>query len=285
MCTWPDRLRGRPLSAAAAALATSVIACGAGANPSAPAGGGPFFTSGDVRLAYALDLPPGRGPFPAVVAGHGSGRITRQQMEWLAGRWTAMGFAVLRFDKRGVGESTGTYVNVGTQGSPTVFPQLAADIAAGVRFLRERPEIDRRRVGLVGNSQAGWILPHAARDLGDVAFMVLLAGPVCTVEEEMQYSQLAEGTDRLLDEVYRLLPPPSGPQGYDPIPALRAIETPALWLLGEDDRSIPVRTTVANLKGLAAAGKPFEWRVYPGLGHSLGPAIWGDIGQWVQRFR
>ena len=161
MCSWLEPFRGRALSAVAATLAFGVVACGAGANPSATAGGGTFFTSGDVRLAYALDLPPGRGPFPAVVAGHGSGRTTRQQMAWLAGRWTAMGFAVLRFDKRGVGESSGTYVNVGTQGSPTVFPQLAADIAAGVRFLRERPDIDRRRVGLVGNSQAGWILPLA----------------------------------------------------------------------------------------------------------------------------
>jgi hypothetical protein len=196
-----------------------------------------------------------------------------------------MGFAVLRFDKRGVGESTGTYVNVGTAESPTVFPRLAGDIAAGVRFLRTRPEVDARRVGLAGNSQAGWILPHAARELGDAAFMVLLAGPVCTVEEEMRYSELAEQTDRALDEVYRLLPAPSGFQGYDPLPALRAIDTPALWLLGEDDRSIPVRTTVANLTALAAAGKPFQWRLYPGLGHSLGPPIWSDIETWVRRFK
>ena len=150
--------------------------------------GGNFITSGDARLAYSLDLPQGAGPFPAVVAGHGSGRVTRQQMEGFAARWTAMGFAVLRFDKRGVGESTGVYSEVGALASSTMIPLLASDIAAAARFLRGRPEIDSRRVGLAGASQAGWILPHAARDLGGVPFMVLLSGPVCTVGLENFYS-------------------------------------------------------------------------------------------------
>ena len=264
-----------------------LTACG-GSNPGPTepgAGGGNFITSGDVRLAYSLDLPQGAGPFPAVVAGHGSGRVTRQQLEGFAARWTAMGFAVLRFDKRGVGESTGVYSEVGALASPTMIPLLASDIAAAARFLRGRPEIDSRRVGLAGASQAGWILPHAARDLGGVPFMVLLSGPVCTVGLENFYSTLADGTSRPLDEVYALLPNYSGPAGYDPLPALQAIETPTLWLLGEEDRSIPVRTTVANLTALSTSGKPFEWRTYPGLGHGLSSAVWSDIDTWVRRFR
>lgn len=69
------------------------------------------------------------------------------------------------------------------------------------------------------------------------------------------------------------------------MPVLRELSTPTLWLLGEEDRSIPVRDTVANLTALKAAGRPFEWRTYPGLGHSLGPQIWDDIGPWITRFR
>lgn len=243
------------------------------------------FASGDARLAFTLDLPPGTGPFPAVVLGHGSGRITRNELGWLATQWTRLGFAVLRFDKRGVGDSTGTFVFVGTHDSPEVFPQLAGDIAAAVRFLRTRPEVDPRRIGLAGNSQAGWILPHAARELGDVAFLVLLSGPVCTVGEEMYYSALAENTDRPLPEVNALMPAFKGPHGYDPLPVLQALNTPALWLLGTSDRSIPIGTTLANLKTLAASGRPFEWRTYDGLGHSLSPRIWEDIEPWVARFR
>src|SRR5215203_6177865 len=81
-----------------------------------------FFQNGDVRLAFTLDLPPGPGPFPAIVAGHGSGKLTRQNLAGFAAQWNRLGFAVLRFDKRGVGESTGTYVFVGTKDSPQVFP-------------------------------------------------------------------------------------------------------------------------------------------------------------------
>src|SRR4051812_40694785 len=166
------------------------LACGNAGRPvsaaaPAPTPMPPAFQSGDARLAFTLDLPPGPGPFPAVVMGHGSGKLTRQDLAWFASQWTRLGFAVLRFDKRGVGESTGTYVFVGTRDSPEVFPQLASDIVAGVRFLRTRPEVDPKRVGLAGWSQAGWIIPHAARELGDAAFLVLYSGPVCTVGQEM----------------------------------------------------------------------------------------------------
>jgi hypothetical protein len=244
------------------------------------------FPSGDAQLAFTLDLPSGTGPFPAVVAGHGSGRITRDQLGWLSSQFTRLGFAVLRFDKRGVGESTGTFVFVGTKDSPEVFPELAGDIAAGVRFLRTRPEIDPRRIGLAGASQAGWILPEAARQLGDVAFMVLLAGPVCSVGEEMYYSQLVENdSSRSVAEANALMSKFQGMTGYDPVPTLQAINTPTLWLLGLEDRSIPVERTIENLQKLKTSGRPFEWRSYEGLGHSLGPQIWPDIERWIARFR
>jgi len=263
------------------------VACGSEARRGPAAATGPLpktIQNGDVQLAFSLDLPEGTGPFPAVVTGHGSGRITRQQLTWLSFQWTRRGFAVLRFDKRGTGESTGTYVNVGTHDSPTVFPRLASDIVAAVRFLKTRPEIDPRRIGLTGNSQAGWILPIAARELGDVPFMVLLSGPVCSVGLEMYYSDLAESTTTPLPGIYPLLPAFHGPPGFDPLPTLQALNTPTLWLLGLADRSIPVQTTVDNLKTLAAAGRPFEWHTYEGLDHSLSPIVWNDIGTWIERF-
>jgi uncharacterized protein len=274
-----------PLAIAACLLTSGCRGTAEAGHPAAPPPLPATFSNGDVRLAFTLDLPPGAGPFPAVVLGHGSGRLARDDLAWFAGQWTRLGFAVLRFDKRGVGESTGTFVFVGTKDSPEVFPQLASDIVAGVRFLRTRPVIDPRRIGLAGVSQAGWILPHAARELGDAAFLVLLSGPVCTVGQEMYYSDLAENTTRPLDEVNRLMPAFKGPPGYDPVPVLQALNTPALWLLGTGDRSIPIGTTLENLKALAAAGRPFEWRTYDGLDHGLSPRIWEDIERWVQRFK
>jgi dienelactone hydrolase len=258
---------------AACVLGTGCGADGRAVQATAPARPLPaFFQNGDVRLAFTLDLPAGPGPFPAIVAGHGSGKTTRQDLAW--------------FDKRGVGESTGTYVFVGTKDSPEVFPQLASDMVAGVRFLRTRPEIDPKRIGLAGWSQAGWIIPSAARALGDVAFMALFSGPVCTVGQEMFYSDLVEdNSTRPIDDANRLMPTFKGPPGYDPVPVLQGVNTPALWLLGLGDRSIPVETTLTNLKTLAAAGRPFEWRTYDGLDHGLAPRIWDDVGPWVERFK
>jgi hypothetical protein len=91
------------------ALFVALCACGA---PTEPEQSVRFFESDGARLAYSLDLPPGAGPFPAAVIGHGSGRVTRDQLKWFSDRLLAAGFATLRFDKRGVGESTGQYSEV-----------------------------------------------------------------------------------------------------------------------------------------------------------------------------
>ena len=264
---------------------TAAIACGAQA-PSNPSKTAPsFIVNGEIKLAYVIDLPAGVGPFPAVVMVHGSGRLTRHDMGSLAREWINLGFAVLRYDKRGVNDSTGVYSGVGISNGERMIADLASDAAAAVRFLRMQPRIDPRRVGLFGNSQAGWILPPAAQALGDVPFMVLWSGPVCTIGLENYYSDLADGTTRPLDEVYAALPAYTGAAGYDPLPALREIRVPTLWLLGAEDRSIPVRDSVANLEGLARSGKPYQWKVYPGLGHQLSWQVWADIAGFVGRWK
>ena len=103
--------------------------------------------------------------------------------------------ATLCFDKRGVGQSTGTFVFVGAKDSIAVFDDLAGDMAAGVAFLRTRPEIDAKRIGLAGVSQAGWIMPLAARK-AQPAFMVLMVGPTVSVGLEGFYSRIVEDTER-----------------------------------------------------------------------------------------
>jgi acetyl esterase/lipase len=166
-----------------------------------------------------------------------------------------------------------------------MIPELASDVVAAARFLRAQRGIDPRRVGLSGNSQAGWILPYAARELGDAAFVVLFSGPVCSVGLENYYSDFAENTTRPLDEVNALMPGFNGPPGFDNVPTLERLNTPTLWLLGLEDRSIPIPATLANLQRLRAEGRPFEWRTYEGLGHSLSPQVWDDVARWVAPVR
>src|SRR5262245_23928124 len=186
----------------AVALALAAAACGSSPPGASSSGGetGLTFPSGDVRLSYALDLPAGPGPFPALVFGHGSGRSTKQDAAPLASRLAARGYAVLRYDKRGVGASGGTYEGVGVANSERMFELLAGDMAAGRAFLASRPEIDARRIGLIGASQAGWIVPAAAAR-GGAWCMVLLSGPTVSVGEEIFYSDLAEGTTTPFEEL------------------------------------------------------------------------------------
>jgi alpha-beta hydrolase superfamily lysophospholipase len=244
-----------------------------------------FFNNGDVRLNYRLDVPQGPGPFGAIVFGHGSGQQTKDSCRHLADGFLSRGFATLCFDKRGVGQSTGTFVFVGARDSIPVFDDLASDIAAGVAFLRARPGIDPKRIGLAGVSQAGWIVPLAAQK-SSAAFMVLLVGPTVSVGVEGFYSRIVENTSAPVEEAYQQLPSYNGFHGFDPKPVLEAIDVPGLWLLGGEDRSIPTPATAAILQQLAASGKPYSHVVFPGFGHNLGGApIWPEIDRWMATIR
>lgn len=259
-------------------------ACHAETPTAASAAGGSttgFFTNGNVRLSYRLDLPDRNGPVGAVVFGHGSGEQTKDSCRFLADGFLSRGLATLCFDKRGVGQSSGTFVFVGAQDSIPVFDDLASDIAAGVAFLRTRPEIDQQRIGLAGVSQAGWIVPIAAAKT-QAAFMILLVGPTVSVGIEGFYSRIVEHGSAPVEEGYRQLPSFSGFHGFDPKPVLETLRVPGLWLLGGEDRSIPTPATVAILDQLIAAGKPYTRVVFPGFGHNLsGAPIWQEIDRWL----
>jgi alpha-beta hydrolase superfamily lysophospholipase len=269
------------------ALAASIVACTQASSPtsatSASGSSTGFFTSGDVRLSYRLDLPQRSGPVGAVVFGHGSGQQTKESCRFLADGFLSRGFATLCFDKRGVGQSSGTFVFVGARDSIPVFADLASDMAAGVAFLRTRPEIDPRRIGLAGVSQAGWIMPIAAQ-AARPAFMVLMVGPTVSVGIEGFYSNIVEFSSASVEDGYRQLPSFNGFHGFDPKPVLESLDVPGLWLLGGEDRSIPTPATVAILDQLIASGKPYTHVVFPGFGHNLfGAPYWQAIDNWLAR--
>jgi hypothetical protein len=87
----------------------------------------------------------------------------------IAARLASEGIATLRYDDRGVGESTGD-VNVATP------PELATDVEAALAYLVQRPEIDSQQIGLLGHSEGGLLAGIVAADNPRVAFVVLLAG-------------------------------------------------------------------------------------------------------------
>jgi dienelactone hydrolase len=265
------------------ALAGVLWSAACAPEPSALATG--FFANGDVRLSYQLDTPAGRPPYPAVVIGHGSGEVRKEHCRSMASNMLRRGFATLCFDKRGVGQSSGAYSNVGRQNSQQMIPALGSDMAAAVTFLRRQPQIDGARVGLMGGSQAGWVIPVAAQAVTP-AFMILLVGPTVSVGEEVYYSQFAETTTTPVSELSSLLATYDGPRGFDPRPILETLDVPGLWLLGEADRSIPTAETVAVLDDLIGRGRPYARVVYPGAGHTLaGADYWPDIDRWLDGLR
>jgi pimeloyl-ACP methyl ester carboxylesterase len=129
-----------------------------------------------ISLAGTLTFPAGKGPFPAVVLMTGSGPQDRNETLMghkpflvLADHLTRAGIAVLRYDDRGFGKSTGNFAVA------THF-DFASDGRAAFEYLKTREEIDRARIGLLGHSEGSVYAPYIAKDSTDVAFVVLYAG-------------------------------------------------------------------------------------------------------------
>ena len=152
----------------------------------------------NVKFAGTLTVPRGAGPHPAVLLITGSGAQDRNETVAghrpflvLADHLTRNGIAVLRVDDRGVG---GT--DIGSLSATS--ENYAQDVLAGVGFLKQRKEIDRKMIGLIGHSEGGMIAPMAAARSQEVSFIVLLAG-LGQRGEDVIYTQIeliqkAQGT-------------------------------------------------------------------------------------------
>ena len=282
------------------------------------------FPNGDVTIAGSLRLPASPGRHPAVVYAHGSGPGTRNQVSLLAHFFLHRGFAVLGYDKRGIGGSTGDWRRID-------FPELAADALAAVRYLRSRPDIDPQKVGLYGISQGGWIVSLAASRSRDVAYFISHSGPGVSPRKQeftmltnimtasgfsqgeidgvlqsmsllYEFGKTGKNGDKLDELVLKLkpnqkladfLPPLSkeldreklyekqemGDPGwfyhldvdYDPIPAVRRLQCPGLFIFGKHDFTVPVEESVARIEAALkeAGNKLCRVVVLPNAGHGV----------------
>ncbi len=138
-----------------------------------------------ITLAGTLTLPEGDGPFPAVILITGSGPQNRDEELFghkpflvIADYLTRHGMAVLRYDDRGVGESTGNFAS-------STSADFASDAAAAFTFLKAKAGIDLNRIGLLGHSEGGRVAPMVASGQESVAFLVLLAAPGISIDSLM----------------------------------------------------------------------------------------------------
>jgi pimeloyl-ACP methyl ester carboxylesterase len=128
----------------------------------------------NIHIAGTLTIPQGEGPFPAVLLISGSGPADRDESILghkpflvLADHLTRQGIAVLRVDKRGCGKTAGTLRGSGME-------DFASDALAGVAYLKNRSEVDAKKIGLIGHSEGGSVAPMVAVQSPDVSYIVLL---------------------------------------------------------------------------------------------------------------
>ena len=127
------------------------------------------FSSRDVQLAGTLISPAKIARHPAIILIHGSGAEHREYMLPWARFLIRHGMAILGYDKRGVGGSTGDW-------NTASFDDLAGDVVAAFEYLKTRSDIDPAHIGVLGISQAGWIMPLAAVRAKDLAFLISISG-------------------------------------------------------------------------------------------------------------
>lgn len=255
-------------------------------------------------LPGTLTLPAGNGPFPAVLLVAGSGPNDRDEtigpnkpFRDLAQGFAAAGIASLRYDKR-----TLAYGAQMANKPITVDDEVTDDAVTALRLLGQQPQIDPRRLFVLGHSLGGLMVPRIAQRYTHLAGAILLAAPVGfgvnTILRQSRYlDQLkgmsAQAIDKQLapivaarDTLAHADPahPPAGAllgapmsywlsfHSYDPVAVARTLHTPMLILQGDADYQVTANGDYAHWKAAFAHDPRVQMLDYPGLSHLFMPA-------------
>ena len=237
------------------------------------------FKSEGVSLSGTIFTP--KKPYAAVIIVHGSGQEKR--MTEFAMKLANTGITAFTYDKRGVGESGGVYAGpeIGTNNIDSAnLNLLAIDASAAANTLLANLPTKNLPIGMIGFSQAGWIIPLAAEKNSKVNFMVLFSGPVVTAREQLRFQFFTQGNANFWEthsesemRTYIL----NAPDKYqfvdtDPRTALSKLSIKGLWIFGGKDIQIPTQLSIENICHLKDGGKSYEYHLFPALGHNTTPA-------------
>ncbi len=275
-----------------------------------------FIPANGFNIAATITPPQGVEKPPVVILLAGSGAQDRDETVFgipilgqIAARLSDAGFFVVRYDKRGVGQSGGRVESAS-------LDAYAEDARAVVQWVRRRRDVDRDRIILAGHSEGGAVaLLTAGRNRGDIAGVALLAAPgrsgrdITLAQQQYQLERSNESDaskqekvalqTRLMDAVltgrgWETIPPELRKQadtlwfrswlGWNPSEAMRRTRQPILILQGALDVQIPpshadTLEALANQRG----GRPAPARkiVIPGVNHLLVPAATGDLSEYA----
>jgi dienelactone hydrolase len=243
------------------------------------------------KLPGTLSVPAGAGPFPGVVlvqdagisdrdATVGGAKVFRDLAEGLASR----GIAVLRYEKR-----TRQYPAVAAQAF-TVSEETVDDAAAAVNLLSSQPEVNPKRVFLLGYGLGGYVAPRIAEESGKLAGIIIAAANARPFEDSIldqaevlgiTGQQLAavkaqaarvKALDTGDEDAPRLLGLPAAwfidLKGYDPVAAAKKLTIPLFLLQGERDYQANMKDFALWKQGLAGRADT-TFKTYPSLNHLL----------------
>jgi len=268
------------------------------------------------NLAATVTMPTqaaGRLRHPAVVLVPGSGPIDREENVYgipiftqLAGALAERGYLVVRYDKRGIGQSGGRIERATIQ-------DFADDVLSVVKWLGKRKDVDKRRISIAGHSEGGAIAMIAGSKEDEIASLVLIGAPGLK-GSELILEQQGHGLDALqLPEADRAakvdlqkriqtavmtgvgldgLPEDLRKQAdtpwfrslllFDPSEAMKKVKQPVLILQGEFDRQVPPHHA-QKLAEMARARKkaaPVEVLLLPRVNHLLVHATTGEVSEY-----
>lgn len=152
------------------------------------------FRNGDAKLDGTLLIPSTKGVHPAIVLLHGSGPLTRYSFGPYPHFFTSLGFAVLIYDKRGAGSSSGIRVDAstGTAMKNVHYPdELVGDALAAIGLLQQQKDIDPNRIGFWGSSEGGMLATQVAARSPKVAFAINSSGFMEPLWQTLRYQAKA----------------------------------------------------------------------------------------------
>lgn len=259
-------------------LTLGAVACGSTEPEEEPDDQHIPIRSGEVTIMGSLDLPTTPGPYPVMIFVPGSGRSTRADDRPAASITLPQGIALFRYDKRGLGQSTGTFEEVTVENSDRVLGLRADDVSAIVEYLAGRNDVKADQILLWGASQGAWVAPLVTARTSKVALIIGVSGGGSSVGTSDHYDELADDPTKSVEELTAALNGFSGPFGYDPVAALRAMTVPALWIFGGLDRSNPTFYDIAQIERVRQEnGRDFTIELFPTMNHDLVDANTGTF--------